>query len=73
MPTLPTIDKKTPPPLPGLPGSAPGGGFSRPTATAKKTVVFANDDDDDDAFPVVSKPKMDGQYKPPTKPASNLP
>ncbi len=51
MPALPTIDKKTPPPLPG---TAPGVGFSRPTATAKKTVVFANDDDDDDGFAIVS-------------------
>jgi hypothetical protein len=51
MPALPTIDKKTPPPLPG---NAPVVDFSRPKATIKKTVVFANDEDDDEGFAVVS-------------------
>ena len=57
MPALPSFDKKTAPPLPGLPGTVPGGDFNRSKPTAKKTVVFANNDDEDDSgFNIVSKP-----------------
>ena len=57
MPALPSFDKKTAPPLPGLPGTVPGGDFHSSRPTAKKTVVFANNDDEDDSgFNIVSKP-----------------